>query len=60
MVTAIISLVISIIVAFGVIYSEFIHDWLFKPKLEVTFSLEEPISRETSIEWPPEALETSR
>lgn len=46
MVISIISLLISSLVAIAVIYREFIHDWLYRPKLEIIFSLEEPISRE--------------
>ncbi len=57
---AIISLVISSLVAIGVIYREFIHDLVFRPNLKVTFSLEEPISREASVAWPPEASLPSR
>ena len=54
MVMAVISLIISSLVAIGVIYREFIHDWVFRPNLKLTFSLEEPVSRETTVEWPPE------
>lgn len=43
---AIASLIIATLVAIAVIYREFIHDRLYSPRLEVTFSLEEPISRE--------------
>lgn len=50
------SLMISSLVAIGVIYREFIHDCIFRPKLKLTFSLEEPISRETIIAWPPRPL----
>jgi len=48
---AIASLVISIIVAVAVVYREFIHDRIFKPKLEIQFSLDEPISRVTTVEY---------
>lgn len=60
MVISIISLVIASLVAIAVIYREFIHDLVFRPSLEVTFSLKEPISRETSVAWPSEALAPSR
>jgi hypothetical protein len=46
---SIVSIVISAAVACAVVYREFIHDWLFHPKLEIAFSLEEPISRETIL-----------
>lgn len=55
---AIVSLAISILVAIAVIYRDIIRDWYFKPKLEITFSLEKPISRETLLKndkkgfWP--------
>ena len=55
MVMAVVSLIIASLVAIAVIYREFIHDLVFRPSLEVTFSLKEPISRETSVAWPPEA-----
>jgi len=54
------SLTISILVAIAVVYRGFIHDWFFKPNLEVTFSLDEPISRETIVLWPPWALEPAQ
>ena len=43
---SVISLVIASLVAIAVIYREFVHNWVYRPKLEVTFSLEEPISHE--------------
>lgn len=46
---AIASLIISFLVACAVIYREFVHRWLFKPNLQVEFSLNEPISRETLL-----------
>jgi hypothetical protein len=46
---AIASLIIASLVAIAVIYREFIHDWVFRPELEVEFSLNEPISRETLL-----------
>ena len=52
------SLVISFIVALAVVYREFIHDWIFRPKLDITFSLNAPHSRVTLLEggkkgfWP--------
>ena len=49
MVISVISLIISSLVAIAVIYREWIHNWVFKPELKVTFSLEEPISRETMV-----------
>lgn len=49
MVMVVISLIISSLVAIGVIYREFIHDLVFRPNLKITFSLEEPISRETTV-----------
>lgn len=49
---AIASIIVSIVVLFLVIYRDIIRDYYFRPKLEVTFSLEEPISRITSVEWP--------
>lgn len=49
MVIAVISLIISSLVAIAVIYREFIHDKVFSPKLEVTFSLKGPISREARV-----------
>jgi hypothetical protein len=52
MTIAVVSLVISSLVAIGVIYREFIHDWIYRPSLNVTFSLEQPISRDTTIGWP--------
>lgn len=58
MVMATISLIISSAVAIAVIYREFIHDKVFSPKFEVTFSLEGRISRETTVSWPPGALES--
>jgi hypothetical protein len=60
MVIAIISVIISGLVAIAAIYKQLIHDWVFRPKFKVTFSLEEPTSRETSVAWPPEALAPSR
>lgn len=45
------ALVVSISVAIAVIYREFIHDWFVRPKMEVTFSLEKPISCETIYEY---------
>jgi len=52
MVLAIISLIVSSVVALAVIYRAFIHDHFFRPDLQIGFSLEEPISRETLVEWP--------
>jgi hypothetical protein len=55
---AIASLVVASLVAIAVIYREFIHDFVFKPDLDVTFSLQRPTSRETIFEsgkkgfWP--------
>jgi len=49
---AIVSVVASALVALAVLYRDIIRDWYFKPNLEITFSLEEPISRVTSVEWP--------
>jgi hypothetical protein len=46
---AIASLIISFLVACAVIYREFLHEWLFRPNLQVEFSLNEPISRETLL-----------
>ena len=46
---AIASLIISFLVACAVVYREFLHEWLFRPKLQVEFSLNEPISRETLL-----------
>jgi len=60
MVIAIISVIISGFVAIAAIYKQLIHDWVFRPKLRITFSLEEPTSRETTVEWPPEALAPSQ
>ena len=60
MVIAIISVIISGLVAIAAIYRQVIHDWVFRPNLKVTFSLEEPVSRETTVKWPPEASEPSR
>ena len=56
----IVSLIISIIAVVAVVYREFIHDKVFSPKLEVTFSLEGRISREALVAWPPTALEPSQ
>jgi len=53
-------LVISIIAVVAVIYREWVHDLVFKPKLGVTFSLEEPISRETKVNVQIPALEPLR
>jgi len=50
---AIAALVVSIAVAIAVIYREIIHDWFVRPKMEVTFSSEEPISCETIYEHLP-------
>jgi hypothetical protein len=50
---ALASLIIAVIVAFAVVYREFIHNRIFRPNLEITFSLEEPVSRVTNVEWPP-------
>ena len=47
------ALAISIVVAIAVIYREFIHHRLFRPNLRIEFGLEEPISRETTVELPP-------
>jgi hypothetical protein len=47
---AIVSLIIAALVAIAVIYREFIHAWFVRPELKVTFSLEEPISRETMVD----------
>lgn len=58
--TAIISVIISGLVAIAAIYRQVIHDWVFRPNLKVTFSLEEPTSREASVAWPPEASLPSR
>lgn len=52
MVIVIVSLIISIIAVVAVVYREFIHDLVYKPKLEVTFSLDEPISREETLLMP--------
>jgi len=54
-VIAIISLIVSSLVATAVIYKVFIDECLFRPKLEVTFSLKEPISREAvvNVQIPP-------
>ena len=60
MVIAIISVIISGLVAIAAIYRQVIHDWVFRPNLKVTFSLEEPTSRETSVAWPSEASLPSR
>ena len=49
---AIASLVISLLVALAVIYRDIIRDLYFKPELEVTFSLDEPVSRVTTVAWP--------
>jgi hypothetical protein len=46
---AIASLIISFLVACAVVYREFLHEWLFRPNLQVEFSLNEPISRETLL-----------
>jgi len=46
---AIASVIASAVVALAVIYRDVIRDWYFRPKLEITFSLEEPISRETLL-----------
>lgn len=57
---AVVSLIISSLVAIGVIYREFIHDWVFRPNLKLTFGLEKPISRDTTIEWPSQTSSPSR
>lgn len=55
---AIASLVVAIAVAVAVIYRDVIRGWIFKPRLEIAFSLGEPISRETILKngkkgfWP--------
>jgi len=41
-----ISIAISIAVAIAVIYREFIHDWVYRPRIKVIFSSGEPISHE--------------
>ena len=46
---AIVSVVASAVVALAVIYRDVIRQWYFKPKLEITFRREEPISRETLL-----------
>ncbi len=48
---AIASLIISLLVACAVIYRDVIRDWWFEPQLEIKFSLDEPISRVTTVEW---------
>ena len=57
---AIASLIVSLLVASAVFYRNVIHDWRFRPKFKIIFSLEEPISRETVVRCPTEALEPSR
>lgn len=57
---AIASFIIASLVAIAVIYREFIHDWFFGPKLEVAFSLNEPISRVTTLARPLGTLEPSQ
>jgi hypothetical protein len=54
MTIAVVSLIISSLVAIGVIYREFIHDLILSPNLKLTFSLEKPISRVATIKWPPQ------
>lgn len=49
---AIASVVASAVVAVAVIYRDIFRSWFFRPKLEITFSLERPASRLTTIEWP--------
>jgi len=49
---AIASIVVSVIALLLVIYRDIIRDYYFRPNLEVTFSLEKPVSRITSVEWP--------
>ena len=50
------ALVVSIAVAFAVMYREFIHDRSVSPDLRVTFSSEEPTSRETVVNVIPPQL----
>jgi hypothetical protein len=57
---ALASLIIAIVVAFAVVYREFIHHRIFRPNLEITFSLEEPVSRVTNVEWPPGSKQEKR
>lgn len=49
---AIVSIGASLIVALAALYRDIIRDCYFKPKLEITFGLEEPISRVTTVKWP--------
>ncbi len=50
---AIASVVASAVVAVAVIYRDIFRGWFFKPKFDIVFSLEEPVSRLTNVEWPP-------
>jgi hypothetical protein len=49
---AIASVVASAVVAVAVIYRDIFRGWFFKPKFDITFSLEKPISRVTKVKWP--------
>ena len=48
---ALASLIVSIIVALVVVYRDFLRDLVFRPSLRIEFSLDEPISRETTIKY---------
>jgi hypothetical protein len=50
---AIASVVASAVVAVAVIYRDVFRSWYSKPKFDVKFSSEEPVSRVTNVEWPP-------
>lgn len=45
-------IVVAIIALLLVIYRDIIRDYYYRPRLVVTFSLKEPVSRITSVGWP--------
>ncbi|MBE9501681.1 MAG: hypothetical protein IMY87_04550 [Chloroflexi bacterium] len=50
---AVASIIIALAAVLSVIYRDIIRDWFRKPELEIESKLEEPVSRETMVEWPP-------